>query len=224
MTELFETTDPADHRLLQDHAGPFATLNDAGLVTAGDVRTAQVVCRLGGEASDEVLLATALLVRAARHGSVCVDLAEVRAVAPELPWPDPEEWVRRLTQSPLVAVGEEAEPDAACPLRLIGTTLYLDRYWREEVQVCEDLLTRIARPVDAVDQDLLRAGLDRLFPETGWEEQTAATAIAMSSSAIPAASGRRRAGPRPRSRRRTRARRAPAGRPRRSTASPGSSG
>ena len=39
--------------------------------------------------------------------------------------------------SSLVAVGEEA-PESR-PLRLVGTGLYLDRYWREECQVAADL-------------------------------------------------------------------------------------
>ena len=42
--------------------------------------------------TSDVLLAVALAVRAVRHGSVCVDLATSRDVAPDLPWPDPAAW------------------------------------------------------------------------------------------------------------------------------------
>jgi len=48
--------------------------------------------------------------------------------------------VERLAASPLVAVGDDDE-DAIRPLRLVGTALYLDRYWREERRVA----TRPAR-------------------------------------------------------------------------------
>ena len=49
------------------------------------------------------------------------------------------------------------------PLRLEGTSLYLDRYWSAECQVAADLLARADRPVDGVDLAVLRRGLDALF-------------------------------------------------------------
>ena len=61
----------------------------------------------------------------------------------------------------LVAVGEE--DGASRPLRLVGTSLYLDRYWREERQVAADLLALGAAPPADVDDDVLADGLARLF-------------------------------------------------------------
>ena len=92
-------------------------------------------------------LAAALAVRGPRLGHVFVDLATIRDTASvesdepvdlsELPWPVVDEWLGALRASALVAVGEESTSRA--PLRLLGTRLYLDRYWREERAVADDL-------------------------------------------------------------------------------------
>ena len=66
---------------------------------------------------------------------------------------------RRLEASPLVAVGEEAAESR--PLRLVGSSLYLDRYWREERQVAADLLGFGGAP--PIDEAWLADSLDRLF-------------------------------------------------------------
>src|SRR6478735_8504754 len=48
---------------------------------------------------------------------------------------------------------------AAVPLRLVGTALYLDRYWREERGVAADLLAFADAPFQAVRDDVLSDGL-----------------------------------------------------------------
>ncbi len=59
-------------------------------------------------------------------------------------------------------------------LRVDGDLLYLDRYWLEEQQVCDDVMTMVsAKPTQAA------ADLDRLFPK-GFEEQRAAAEVALS--------------------------------------------
>jgi exodeoxyribonuclease V alpha subunit len=68
-----------------------------------------------------------------------------------------------LTQSTLVAVGEDTDLDTARPLRLVGSTLYLDRYWREEREVAADLRTFSDGTPAVVDEAVLAGGLDRLF-------------------------------------------------------------
>src|SRR5262249_12676683 len=125
---------------------------------------------LAKDEDERALLAAALAVRAPRLGSVCVDLATISATAvtdvdepvdlQALPWPEPEAWVDSIATSPLVAVGEDGGEDR--PLRLVGTTLYLDRYWRDERAVAADLLSR-NEPVDDIDENILAAGLVRLF-------------------------------------------------------------
>ena len=164
------TVDPDDIRFVRHATGALQSFNQAGVLAAADVHVALRLRRLAGEEDESTLLAAALAVRALRFGSVCVDLASIAATAAtdlespvdleELAWPDPESWVTSLTRSPLVAAGEDNPEDK--PLRLIGTTLYLDRYWRDERLVAADLLAR-NNPVSDVDAAVLAGGLARLF-------------------------------------------------------------
>jgi exodeoxyribonuclease V alpha subunit len=161
-----------DARLAARRPGPLGPYNERGVLTAADVHVARCLGELSGDHDDDVLLASALAVRALRLGHVCVDLASVHRtvtsdVDPDadlaaLPWPDGRAWVDRLAASPAVAVGDDGPADR--PLRLVASRLYLDRYWRQERQVAAALLARAARPPEGIDEERLRAGLDRLFP------------------------------------------------------------
>ena len=164
MTELFEAVDDHDHRLALGLVGPLGDLNRAGLLTAGDVRTAQTVCRLGGDPSPDVELAVALLVRAARSGSVCVDLREMPRLLPGHAWPEPDAWAATVERSPLDGVA----------VRMEAGLLYLHRYWGEEGAVVTDLHERLTRPQPVVDESRLSAALDRLFPGSWGEQRLAA--------------------------------------------------
>ena len=166
--------DPCDRRLALRAEGLLATLNRADVLGAADVHVARRLGAMTGEGDEQVLLATALAVRAVRQGSTCVDLATVADLPleddPALPWPDVPAWQASVGRSPLV--GERV-------LRVDNGLLYLDRYWREEVQVCDDLLARLARPAPQVDTAALDAGVLRVFPAAGYDEQrTAARAAA----------------------------------------------
>jgi len=153
--------------------GLLRAFNDAGVLSAADVHVARRLAALAGETDEQVALAAALAVRAPRMGHVHVDLATARATAAvdddedvdvgALPWPEPGAWVRRVRSSPLVAVGED-DP-SSLPLRLVGSALYLDRYWREEREVAEDLRRLAAGPVPEVDEALLADGIARLFAQ-----------------------------------------------------------
>ena len=166
--------DPCDRRLALRAEGLLATFNRADVLGAADVHVARRLGAMTGEGDEQVLLATALAVRAVRQGSTCVDLATVADLPleddPALPWPDVPAWQASVGRSPLV--GERV-------LRVDNGLLYLDRYWREEVQVCDDLLARLARPAPQVDTAALDAGVLRVFPAAGYDEQrTAARAAA----------------------------------------------
>ncbi|MDA0173675.1 exodeoxyribonuclease V subunit alpha [Solirubrobacter taibaiensis] len=161
--------DPFDGRRAVRADGLLEPFNAIGLLAAADVHVAMRLTALAGETDEAIALAAALAVRAPRHGHVFVDLRRIAETASvdsedeeidlsELPWPSPEDWLARLAASPLVAVGEAGFPNR--PLRLVGSSLYLDRYWREECRVAEDLLAFGAASVRA---DVLEAGLDRLF-------------------------------------------------------------
>jgi exodeoxyribonuclease V alpha subunit len=149
-------------------AGLLRTFSDAGVLEAADVHVAQRLTVLAGEPDERVELAIALVVRALRGGSVCMDLPAVEAQVgiAGLPWPDADEWMAAVRASPLLG-----SPPV---LRLFGDLLYLDRYWLEEEQVCADLL---ALSVSGATGDV--PALERLFPP-GYDEQREAAEIALS--------------------------------------------
>jgi exodeoxyribonuclease V alpha subunit len=171
--------DPFDGRRPTVGDGLLRALGDATVLAAADVRTALTLLRLAdadapADPDGHVALAAALAVRAVRLGHVHADLATAATtVAPDdeevdvalvaaLPWPEPEAWVAAVAAHPLTAVGPDGAADR--PLRLIGTCLYLDRYWRHERAITADLLARAGGPPPAVDATALADGLDRLFP------------------------------------------------------------
>ena len=101
---------------------------------------------------------------------MCVDLATVAddVDAPDLPWPSPDDWLAAVQASPLQGTVLHLYDD-----RLV----YLDRYWREEELVAQDLLLLAASPASAIAE----AALDRLFPSDYAEQREAAeTALAQS--------------------------------------------
>ena len=140
------------------------------LFEPADVHVARRLTAMAKEPDESVALALAIAVRALRGGSVCVDLRSIaeQLEMPELPWPSPDDWLAAVQASPLVT-------DTPV-LRLFGDLLYLDRYWLEEQQVCEDVLTLLSSTLPGEVPSL-----ERLFPE-GWEEQRAAAEIALTQS------------------------------------------
>jgi exodeoxyribonuclease V alpha subunit len=160
--------------------GLLRAFNAAGVLAAADVHVATRLTALTGEPDDAVALAAALAVRAPRLGHVFVDLATIHATATvesdepvdlsTLPWPSG--WVQAVAASELVAVGENG---SSRPLRLLGTRLYLDRYWREERSVAADLL-QLAGEAPDVSEPELTGGLERLFGDSDARQRDAATA------------------------------------------------
>src|SRR3954469_18574187 len=155
--------DPFDVRRAVGARGLLRTFNDAGVLAAADVHVAVRLGDLVRSDDDAVRLAAALAVRAPRVGHVFVDLATIHATATvdvdepvdlaALPWPPVEPWCRAVAASGLAAVGEDGGPDEA-PLRLVGSALYLDRYWREERRIADDLRAFAATGAVGVDVEL----------------------------------------------------------------------
>lgn len=151
--------------------GLLLDMHATGLLGWSDVHVAQKVAYLYDETDQRVQLALALTVRAVRAGMVCLNLTEVAdqtfaadeqavAVPAEL-WPAAAQWRAAIEASPLVTTGTGA--DGRRPLRLLGDLLYLERYWRDETTVAEQLLTRWGRPVEVIDPAALRAARTELF-------------------------------------------------------------
>ena len=167
--------EPTSRRLALRASGLLRDFNQAKVIEAADVHVARRLGALAGEDDDHVLLAVALLVRAARSGAVCVDLRQVHAAVTEaddetvaqLAWPEPERWAAAVEASALTRIGA---------LRSDAGLFYLDRHWREENQVCDDLTRRLERDRPglehgpALDEAVLDAAVGRLFP-AGWDEQ-----------------------------------------------------
>jgi exodeoxyribonuclease V alpha subunit len=157
-------------RIAMRATGRLREFNEAGVHAPADVHVARRLAELAGEDDEAVQLAVAFAVRAPRLGSVFVDLATIHETATAdvdepvdvaaLPWPEPGGWVAAVKRSPLQ--GEDR------PLRLEGSALYLDRYWREEVRLAADLRALRDAPPVAVTARLDRLGdpRQRLAGET----------------------------------------------------------
>jgi exodeoxyribonuclease V alpha subunit len=183
--------DPFEARRAVGAGGVLGAFNEIGLLSASDVHVAARLAELVGEESQAVQLAGALAVRGPRLGHVFVDLATVRDTASvesdepvdlsALPWPDVDQWLGAVAASKLVAVGGDQGDGVAAeprPLRLLGTRLYLDRYWREERSVAHDLQA-LSSDAAQVSEDDLEAGLRSLFPSDADERQREAAATAV---------------------------------------------
>ncbi|MBA2256584.1 MAG: AAA family ATPase, partial [Thermoleophilaceae bacterium] len=181
--------DPFDVARALTAPGILREFNDAGVLSAADVHVARRLADLGGEEDESVWLAAALAVRGPRLGHVYVDLAAIQATATvdadelvdvaALPWPVPGSWPQAVAASGLVALGEEDDRRDNRPLRLVGTALYLDRYWREERQLAADLRALSDDPPQSVRLDPLAEGLERLFAGATDEHQRLAAAAAV---------------------------------------------
>ena len=144
--------DPNDVRLAAVAPEPLRSFNDAGVLSSADVHVARTLASLADEQQPAVLLATALAVRAPRLGHVLIDLATIATTVvvdteeavdlAALDWPDPTTWVELVRASTLVT-------DVPYPLRLEGSRLYLERYWREEREVASHLQTLASAPAIA---------------------------------------------------------------------------
>ena len=174
--------DVFDRRVARTATGLLADFNRADVLAAADVHVALRASALVGEEDSQIQLAVALAVRAVRQGSVCVDLATAAAHAIEsypddpsiehLAWPDPAAWISAVRKSPVTTNQlVRVEGDGV---------VYLDRYWREEVAVCEALLERLEVAAPPVDDKWLEVAVDRVFVgQQQADEQRAAVVTAV---------------------------------------------
>ncbi len=163
-------------------------LFEAGGLSPLDLHFAMTAARLGGDVDDLVILGAAVASRWTRRGHVCADLPRIvrgdvvddeGAVVPSLAWPDLERWTDALRASAVAG-----PPDDVRPLVLdAGDRLYLRRYWEYQQRLAAMLLQRADLSDEGLDDELLRAGLERLFPggrgagEVDWQRVAALQAL-----------------------------------------------
>jgi exodeoxyribonuclease V alpha subunit len=184
--------DPFDVRRVRGASGLLQVFNEAGVLAAADLHVTARLTALADESDEAVALAIALAVRAPRLGHVLVDLSRIRETATvdteepvdlsALPWPAVEDWRRRVGASDLVGIGDEdpaGDASNVCPLRLVGSWLYLDRYWSEERELAGELLILSSKAAEGVDLDRLAEGLGRVFTDQLGGRQCLAAASAV---------------------------------------------
>lgn len=161
---MTEVLDRYDRRVARSANGELADLNAAGVIEAADVHVASRLATLVGDEDPLARVTLALVVRAAREGSTSLDPAHARELLEESPvaLPPTPEWLEQVGGSALAEAGV---------LLVEHDLVYLDRYHREEVQIAQDLQRRAQTPAPEVDEEMLEAGLERVFPRDGWGEQ-----------------------------------------------------
>ena len=160
---------PYDRQRATRAVGLLAAANAAAILHAADVHVASRLCHLLGEPDEQVALALALAVRAVRTGSVALDLSTVADIDPEFDWPqDIEQWRAQVAASAVVRSGT---------LVVDGSLIYLERYHDQEVLVAHTIAARRSLPPPVIDEDLLAAGLERLFPDDADADQRAAAEL-----------------------------------------------
>ena len=122
------------------------------MLDASALHVARLIARTVPGLEPEVLLGAALATRAPGFGHVCVVIGNVagsivledrdNGPVDSLPWPEAERWAALLSASPAVRIPGSPEHEVIPPLVFDGTRLYLERYWRFETQVADDLLRR----------------------------------------------------------------------------------
>jgi exodeoxyribonuclease V alpha subunit len=163
--------------------GVLAPFVEAGLVGPFEIQLAAAAGRAAPDASDDELLALALVARATRLGHVCLELDQVRrqvaasqddeGTVVDLPLPDVGSWSRSLASGPLVADPDRARDDPLRPLVWDGGRLYLQRYWSFELAVAGQIIGRSASTPDEADVPRpahVDAALDTLFPPEAPDE------------------------------------------------------
>lgn len=167
--------------MMQAHLEAAVALN---ALRAVDYFFARRIAALSGGQDPWLLLAAALASHRVGEGDVCLDLGTcasyplfcAEGLVGRIEPPPLDEWVQSLRRCPLVG-----RPGERAPLILDQKgRLYLGRYWHFEHVLTQALAEHAGVWAPAVDRDLLRRGLDRLFPPTDgpdWQRVAAAMAV-----------------------------------------------
>ncbi|MCG6862489.1 MAG: exodeoxyribonuclease V subunit alpha [Chromatiaceae bacterium] len=157
---------------------------DLGALRALDLQLALRLETLAGGEAPELLLATALASHRVGEGDVCLDLGRYGELSlfrmeglvggPKAP--PVADWVAALRRCSVVG-----KPGERAPLILDDRRrLYLGRYWHLERMLADALADRSGTWAPDVDRARLKAGIGRLFPDTGqidWQRVALAVAV-----------------------------------------------
>lgn len=129
---------------------------------------------------DALLFGAVAASEATLNQNACADLATLAGtpLTPEasLVYPDLEGWLAGLAASPAV-VGKAGD---YAPLILVGTRLYLQRYWRYETRLAQALLLRGQKSLPG-DLSGLKSRFETLFPPSAaapdWQAVAAANVL-----------------------------------------------
>lgn len=155
-----------------------------------DLHFSRFMTRLAEEESPELKLACALVSYRTCAGDLCISIPEIAGtpissvfgdtdvIEAAFVFPERELWLSVLSNSTIVGVPGEYKP---LILDEKGR-LYFYRYWNYERMLLEGIMSRISI-TEKIDEELLRQGIERLFPreadekETDWQRVAACVAV-----------------------------------------------
>ncbi|MCK5718284.1 MAG: exodeoxyribonuclease V subunit alpha [Thiomargarita sp.] len=157
---------------------PIEYLRDLGVFSDLDIYFAKLMERLSACHHEHLLLGAALASHFTTEGSSCVDLDKLAHQSYPLhavntiPCPSLSQWLKILHKTTVVG-----QPGDYTPLILDNHRLYLYRYWNYEQQLSAQIRYRIREPRSDVNQERLKEGLSRFFPEKNGQYYAALTAV-----------------------------------------------
>jgi exodeoxyribonuclease V alpha subunit len=196
-TGIFDQLTPSEDRLLENGSPAqvsLSTLQAKGVFRAIDCQWIEQLAQHAGENDHSVWMAGALCSAYLGAGHICIDLATLWQMPPEGMSVDElrnalaaggvnsvQAWCDALNASCLVAT---APNFAERPMVLVGTRLYLYRYYQYEQQV----LNYFKKQFDVAPFDVDAGLLAQLFPETSetvnWQKVSVANAASLPFSVI----------------------------------------
>ena len=165
---------------------PPTAILDSAAFSPLDRHVAALMQKLSGNDYPELILAAALVSRRLAEGHSCFSLDELAGKNfPESPAENVSplkilpraEWEKLLHATSVVG-----QPGANTPLILDAAgRLYLQRYWKYEHTVAEEILQRRQQPPFALDAIAVATSLEKLFPATtnkyNWQKVAAFAAL-----------------------------------------------
>jgi len=145
-------------------------LVEKGLFSELDVHFGGLMQSLDHEENPMVFAAAVLVSSYRNKGHVCLDLSRIKKETKkeweqhfQMSFPEPENWVSILKQSPVVGTPGDFKPLILDP----SSRLYLSRYYAYQEAIVQYILNTSRRVLPAPDDKRLAEGLNRLFPQGG---------------------------------------------------------